>query len=489
MGVLVVFSFLAGVVTVLSPCILPVLPIILAGAVGGGRARPWGIITGFVASFTFFTLALSTLVRSTGLSGNVLRLVAVVLLALFGIFLLVPALQLFFDNLISRILPQQHSTSQGKGFWPGILVGISLGLVWTPCVGPIMAAVIALAASSDISLTAVFITLAYALGTAVPMLAIMFGGRRFLDRASWVKAHAGHIQRGFGLVMVLVAIVLYKDYDRTLQSLVLARFPNYGSGLTALENNSRVAKALGGLRGEDKGLQTGNSVGDRYPQAPELIPGGEWLNSQPLSLQSLRGKVVLVDFWTYTCINCIRTLPALNAWHERYADKGLVIIGVHTPEFEFEKDSGNVSRAIRDLGVKYPVVQDNNYATWNAYNNRYWPAKYFIDKGGRIRATHFGEGNEEESEKIIRSLLKEAGSSPGAYARSRSYSIDAQTPETYLGLDRTEGFSSPERLGQGTARYSRPQDLAVNSYAYEGEWSVASEYASPKAGARLDFHF
>lgn len=491
MLLLAAFSFLAGVVTILSPCIFPVLPIILTGAVTKGRRRPWGIVSGFVVSFAFFTLALATVVRSTGLSADALRLVSIVFLALFGLFLFIPRLQLLFENIANRFLPRQAG-NQGQGYRSGFLVGVSLGLLWTPCVGPIMAAVISLAATSSVNLASVLITLAYSAGTAFPMLGIMYGGRGLLNRFAAVKTHAGAIQRGFGVLMVIMALALYLGLDRSFQYWLLSHFPNYGAGLTALEKNTQVEKALGTLTKRPTHPLSGNSAElslDMYPSAPELIPGGQWFNSQPLTLQSLRGKVVLVDFWTYTCINCLRTLPYLKAWQESYADKGLVIIGVHTPEFEFEKNPDNVQRAVRDLGIKYPVVQDNAYATWQAYQNHYWPAKYFIDKDGRVRATHFGEGDYDASEGIIRRLLRETGSQPGAYVEKPAYSIDSQTPETYLGLARTAHFSSPEKLRSGWTQYTLPQQLDLNGYAYLGNWLANDEYSSPKSGAELAFRF
>ncbi|NTV30079.1 MAG: cytochrome c biogenesis protein DipZ [Candidatus Omnitrophica bacterium] len=489
MFVLGLFSFLAGVVTILSPCIIPVLPIILAGSAGRGRVKPWGVVTGFVTSFTFFTLTLSMIVKLTGLPADTMRVLAIVLLAVFGLFLCIPSLQVVYENVISRFWPKQGVANKGQGFWSGFLLGVSLGLIWTPCVGPIMAAVITLAAASAVSAAAVFITLAYALGTAVPMLVIMFGGRKLLDRIPWIKANAGIVQRSFGVVMVVMAVVLFKGYDRRLESWVVARFPTYGSGLTALENNEHVKHALDNLTGDERldGQDASESVA--IPLAPEIVTGGQWFNSPPLNLQALRGKVVVIDFWTYTCINCIRTLPELKAWHDRYAGLGLVIIGVHTPEFEFEKDPGNVAKAVRDFGLKYPVVQDNNYATWKAYRNQYWPAKYFIDRTGRIRSTHFGEGGEAESEAVIRKLLQEAGSRPGAYAGEHPYFVEAGTPETYLGLERTERFGSVEGLREGTGTYSMPSELKLNNYAYAGQWSVAKDHSSPISGARLDLHF
>ena len=483
---LAAFSFLAGVVTILSPCILPVLPVILTGAVGRGQAKPWGVMTGFVMSFTCFTLFIAFIIKWTGLPADTLRLCAIVLLGLFGLFLCIPALQAAFENGIAAFLPRQGASNKGKGFWSGALVGMSLGLIWTPCVGPIMAAVITLAATRAVSTSAVVITLAYALGAALPMLAIMRGGRKLLDRNPWIRVHALDIQRCFGVFMILAAVMLFQGYDRALQTFILERFPAYGRGLTLLENDDRVTTALKRFTAETKHDAAAVSAG---VPAPEIMAGGSWFNTLPLSLKGLRGKVVVIDFWTYTCINCIRTLPELKAWHERYADQGLVIIGVHTPEFEFEKSPGNVARAVTDFGLKYPVVQDNNYATWNAYGNRYWPAKYFIDSNGYIRGVHFGEGGEKESEAMIRRLLKEAGGYPGAYAQPHTYAIEAGTPETYLGMDRSERFGSLEMPRAGTARYSLPAVLKLNNYAYAGEWLLAGDHASAGLEARLDFHF
>ncbi len=490
MLILVVFAFAAGFVTILSPCVLPVLPILLSGSVGPGRARPLGIVAGFIASFTFFTLALSALVRLTGLSADALRLFSILMLALLGLFLVVPALQLGFEVFTAKLLPNRRGASVGSGFFPGLLTGFSLGLIWTPCVGPIMAAVIALAASSAVTLTAVFITGAYSLGTAVPMLLVMFGGRGLLHKTPWLKTHTVIIQKIFGIVMIVLAFSIYQGYDRTFQTWVLSRFPEYGAGLTAIEKNEHVDKALDSVVSRPAAAEPVKEEAlTQGPEAPEIIPGGQWFNTAPLKMQDLRGKVVLIDFWTYTCINCIRTLPYLNAWHERYSGKGLVIIGVHTPEFEFEKNPANVAKALASLGVKYPVVQDNDYATWNAYSNRYWPAKYFIDKEGRVRGSHFGEGDYDESEAMIRQLLEETGSSLGTYEKLPGYALEAQSPETYLGLNRTAGFASPEPLLPGTSHYTFPQTLPLNHYAYQGSWTAAQEFSAPGLKAEISFHF
>lgn len=225
--------------------------------------------------------------------------------------------------------------------------------------------------------------------------------------------------------------------------------------------------------------------------APEFIPGGVWFNSKPLTMAELRGKVVLVDFWTYTCINCIRTLPYLKTWHDKYKDKGLVIVGVHTPEFAFEKDPKNVETAIRDFGITYPVMQDNNYATWEAYNNRYWPAKYLVDKDGKIYYTHFGEGAYDQTEKTIQTLLSQIGQDvSGDIINNPAYSISAKTRETYLGYQRIEFLSSPERVQPNKpASYTVPTNVPKNTFALDGTWTVGDEYAIPVKGSSLVLHF
>lgn len=225
-------------------------------------------------------------------------------------------------------------------------------------------------------------------------------------------------------------------------------------------------------------------------KAPEFIAGGEWINSNPLTMKELRGRVVLLDFWTYTCINCIRTLPYLKTWHAKYRDKGFVIIGVHTPEFEFEKNPENVKKAIKDFDIEYPVMQDNNYATWNAYANRYWPAKYLIDKTGKIRYTHFGEGDYDETEKVIQKLLSEGGAEIKEEISNPTYSVTTHTPELYLGFRRIEALVSLERINNDNdSEYSIPQTVPSNAFAYGGTWNIGDERATPKQGSTLVLNF
>ena len=487
MTVLLAFAFLSGVITVLSPCILPLLPIVLSGSVGGGKARPFGVLAGFVVSFTVFTLTLSAIVQALGIPADAMRIVAVVLIVLFGVVMLVPRLRDGFEMLTSRIASRSKGNqpvtagagARRAGFWSGLVVGLSLGLVWTPCVGPIMASVITLALTQHVNGGAVFITLAYTLGTSIPMLAVMLGGRALLTRVPALTRNAVNIQKGFGVLMIIMGVAIGLGWDRQFQAAILRAFPNYGIGLTAIEKAPSVRVALktldSGAAAGGKGVSgSGGSSGEHifagamdatpqngvlgeYGLAPAFVTNGMWFNtegvvpmpgqpseggSMPLSLQSLRGKVVVVDFWTYSCVNCVRTLPYLKAWNDTYRSRGLVIIGVHTPEFEFEKKSANVARAIKDLGVDWPVVQDNDYSEWNAYSNQYWPAHYFIDAKGHVRYFHFGEGEYDVSERVIQALLKEAGTNVGGIVSKPAPEIDARTPETYLGYGRGRGFAS-----------------------------------------------
>ncbi len=499
MIILILFSFIAGIITVLSPCILPILPIILTSTIGGvntGKSRPMGVVIGFILSFTFFTLFLSSIVRVSGIPAETLRFVSVLVVAGFGISLLVPRFQVLVERLFSRLAGFMPKTQGKTGFGGGILIGLSVGLLWTPCVGPILASVISLAITGTVTFDAFLITLAYSLGTAIPMFLIMLGGQNTLRRVPWLLSNLGHIQKLFGVLMILTAVGIFFNVDRTFQTFVLNAFPQYGTGLTSFEDNELIRKQLDKNSGnevkkDDIGKPLYNMTVPKGPKAPEIVPGGIWFNSTPLTIAELKGKVVLIDFWTYSCINCQRTLPYLRDWNKKYKDKGLVIIGVHSPEFEFEKSPKNVSQAISDFQLTYPVVQDNDFATWRAYKNRYWPAKYFIDTEGYIRFTHFGEGAYDESEKIIQELLKEAGATDiTTDVNNPSYTINANTPEIYLGYGRIEHFASPEIIKKNALEtYTKPNNLGNNEIAYEGSWNIMEEYANPQKGAILHLNF
>jgi len=495
MALLLAFAFLAGIVTVLSPCILPVLPVVLSGSVGGGKSRPWGIIAGFIASFTVFTLTLSAITRALGIPADFMRYVAAATVLLFGLVMVVPLLKEGFSGIASslaaRFGKQAAPGAPKKGFLSGFTLGISLGLVWTPCVGPIMASVISLSLSGETDAGSALITLAYSAGTAVPLFLIMKGGRGLLNRFSFLSANADKVQKVFGGLMVFTAVALFTGADRSFQTWLLDVFPSYGSGLTAIEERDSVRKALESRAGADKPAIpdfSGAASSD-----PLSLGSGVWINSPPSASADLRGKVVLVDFWTYSCINCVRTLPYLRAWHERYASAGLVIIGVHSPEFAFERSETNVRKAAADLGVTWPVVMDNDFGIWNAYSNRYWPAHYLYGRDGKLVQSHFGEGAYEETEKLIQKLLGVSGpassaliggSVPVAVARDRS-------PETYLGYGRMERFASAEAAAENRKmRYTLPaKGLESDAWAFEGEWFIGYESAAAEASSSLYYRF
>jgi cytochrome c biogenesis protein CcdA/thiol-disulfide isomerase/thioredoxin len=523
MIVLLVFAFVSGVITILSPCILPVLPIVLSGGVGGGKARPFGVLAGFVVSFTGFTLALSALVQALGIPVDALRIAAVVLIILFGLVMLVPWLRDRFELAASRIArrPGAASAAPGaapggrRGFWSGVVVGLSLGLIWTPCVGPIMASVISLALTQHVDSGSVFITLAYTLGTSLPMLGVMLGGRTLLNRVPALTRNAAAIQKGFGILMIAVGVAIGLGWDRQFQGFVLRALPGYGSGLTVIEQSAPVKAALKSrnpaagtvaMKGTAATFQAPetppeNGVLGDYGAAPDFVATGTWFNTEglsagagqtsqggtmPLTLASLRGKVVLVDFWTYSCVNCVRTLPYLRAWYDAYQDKGLVIVGVHTPEFEFEKNTANVARAIHDLGVTWPVVQDNDYAEWTAYANQYWPAHYFIDAKGRVRYFHFGEGEYDVSEKVIQELLTEAGAHVGGIVSRPDRELESHTPETYLGYDRGRGFASAVvPVADAPVEYHPARRPANGEWNLDGTWTITAQYVVPEASGTL----
>lgn len=508
MIILLVFSFLAGIVTVLSPCILPILPIVLSGAVGGHK-KPLGIVLGFVISFTFFTLFLTSIVRVLGVPGDLLRSLSIIVIGGFGVSLLIPGFQAITENVFAKFSQYFPRSSGREGFLGGVIIGLSIGLLWTPCVGPILASVISLALSGTVNSQAILLTFSYSLGTSIPMLLIIYGGQKVIDKVPFLAKNTPAIQKGFGILMIITAVSIYFNFDRRFQSYILDKFPGYGAGLTKIEESSVVfdnLKLLNNINSNEpgnNGQPMNNFLDNKFITAPEIIPGGTWFNTSEASiknlpelskkgeaLKSLRGKVVLVDFWTYTCINCIRTLPYLRDWHEKYKDYGLVIIGVHTPEFEFEKSAENVQKSISDFGLNYPIVQDNNYETWKAYANRYWPAKYLVDKEGKIRYTHFGEGEYDETEEVIQKLLEENGEKINLKIDNPDYKISTKTPELYLGYERMGYFSDPKQISPDTKKkYVLPNELALHHFSFGGEWVVGEESSGAFTGSSLVLAF
>ena len=484
MTLLLLFAFVAGAGTAISPCVLPVLPALLSAGATGGRRRPLAIVLGLATTFAITVAGFASVVDGVGLGDGALRSIAVVVLAGFGVTLLAPRLLDRLEAPLSR-LARFGPRSGGDGFWSGLGVGAALGLVYAPCAGPILAAVISVGAASG---TSVAIAIAYSAGSAVVLLALMLGGRRLLDHA-----RGPLLQRALGVVMLLTAFAVATDADVRFQTALADHFPSVVVNPTgSLERSGAVEKRLAELRGEGRFAPSAHaaSKGETLPvlgRAPDFTGNDRWFNSRPLTLAGLRGRVVLVDFWTYTCINCIRTFPYLRAWDAAYRERGLTIVGVHTPEFTFERDAGNVRDAIAQSRLRYPVAQDNGYQTWNAWGNRYWPAKYLIDAKGRVRYVHFGEGDDDETEAAIRSLLEEAGAERlGGDAKVGATETVGRhaTPETYLGSARADGWQP--KLRDGARTYTAPPSLRPSRFALDGTWKIDSESAEAVRGASLE---
>src|SRR6185369_839423 len=369
----------------------------------------------------------------------------VVVIAALGLMLVVPRLGVWVDLAISRMSNAfGGKTVQGSGFLPGFLTGLALGVVWSPCAGPILATIAALSATGQVNLDVILVTLAYVIGVGVPLFAFAYGGQRFVGKARGLSKYTGKIQQVFGVVMILAALAILNNYDQKFQLFVLDRFPILGTAINGFENSDPVIKRLNLLKGtKQQSVSDSSGLLNANSPAPDFVGITKWLNTdKPLSINDLKGKVVLVDFWTYTCINCIRTLPHVTSWYNKYKDQGFVVIGVHTPEFAFEKEPPNVAHAIEMYNIHYPVAQDNDYATWNNFSNQYWPAEYLIDATGTIRCTHFGEGEYPEMEQAIQLLLKEAGNK----VTKKLDDMPDQTPggslspETYVGANRMQYY-------------------------------------------------
>lgn len=480
------FAFVAGAGTALSPCVLPVLPALLSAGATGGRRRPVGIAVGLATTFAVTIVGLATVIDGVGLGPGATRTLAVVVLIAFGIVMAVPALAARVEAPLAR-LSRLGPRSAGDGFASGLLVGGALGFVYAPCAGPILAAVIAVGAASS---RTVPVGLAFATGSALVLLVLAYGGRALAGR---VRGPALH--RALALVLVLTGVAMATNLDVRFQSAIADHLPAALVNPThSLETSRAVAGRLDDLRAPSRFAVASARPGPptRLPElgvAPDFRGTQRWFNTpgaRPLSLEALRGRVVLVDFWTYTCINCLRTLPYLEAWDKRYRPEGLRIVGVHSPEFPFEKNAENVASAIEREGIRYPVAQDNDMATWDAWGNQYWPAEYLIDAKGQVRHVHFGEGEYDKTEAAIRALLQEAdGRSPGAMATPRAMATPTAraTPETYLGLARDEGFRTP--LAAGTRTYKAPGHLNASQFALDGRWHLDDEAATAVRDAEI----
>ncbi|OGK08517.1 hypothetical protein A2767_05465 [Candidatus Roizmanbacteria bacterium RIFCSPHIGHO2_01_FULL_35_10] len=483
---LLFFAFISGLVTILAPCIWPLLPIVLSSTTAGGKSKPLGITLGIVTSFAFFTLTISYIVKIIPFDPNILRLFAVLVIGFLGLTLIVPKLTQIIEGWVSRFSARHYPVPgytkiKDQGFRGGLITGLALGVVWSPCAGPILATIATLAATQSVNLGIILVTLVYVIGVGIPLFAFATLGSEFFSKSRVLSPYTGQIQKVFGVIMILTALAIFTNYDKTIQVKLLDLFPSYSNFLFKLESNQSVKQQLNILKGKKEMpkeapmnksiiMITPSSSLPNLGPAPEFTGIYKWLNvDKPLTIKGLKGKVVLIDFWTYTCINCIRTLPFVTSWYEKYKDKGFAVIGVHTPEFEFEKNTKNVLGAIKQYKINYPVAQDNDYKTWNAYDNHYWPAKYLIDTNGNIRYTHFGEGDYEETEMHIKTLLKEAGEQVDeATIKLEDQSPRMRmTPETYLGSARRE----------------------VGTFNLQGKWDVQDEYSSSSKGSVLEINF
>lgn len=493
---LLILSYLAGVLTIISPCILPVLPFVFARAgqpfIRSGLPLLLGMAVTFAGVATLAAVGGSWAVQANSLG----RAVALLILGLFGLLLVFPALADRATRPIvglgARITEAAGPERTGASFWPSLLLGIATGLLWAPCAGPILGLVLTGAALQGATIGTSLLLLAYAAGAATSLaFALLIGGRVFAAMKRSIRV-GEWFRRSLGALVLLAVAAIALGLDTgLLTKLSLA-------GTSTVEQ-----RLLDSLRPDDRSEQT-STLGDGplgfEGELASLSGATAWLNSPPLSREALRGKVVLVDFWTYSCINCLRTLPYVRAWEAKYRAAGLVVIGVHAPEFAFERDPENVAKAVRDLGVTYPVALDNNHAIWRGFNNSYWPAHYFIDARGRIRYHHFGEGNYAESEKVIQRLLAENGRAVGdmrtVTVRTKGASAaaswnDVRSAETYLGHLRAERFASPGGFVRDTGHeYVAPPRLPLNAWALAGRWLVGSEYATAQStGARIVYRF
>lgn len=472
MSILLIFAFISGLVTIAAPCVWPLLPVILSSTATGGKSKPLGITLGVMISFAFFTLTLSYIVKVIPFDPNSLRLFAVAVLVILGLTLVIPQLSLILEGFVSRLSSKFGiAGSNSSGFGSGFITGFFLGIIWSPCAGPILATIATLAATQTVNVKIILVTFSYVLGIGIPLFIFAFLGNVVFSKVKGLSKFTPLIQQFFGVVLIISALMILFNLDKALQLKLLNLFPSYSHYLTLLETQPQVQNQLKSL--------TGKQLDFDINAAPDFVGISKWLNTdKPLSLKDLKGKVVLVDFWTYTCINCLRTLPFVTSWYDKYKDRGFVVVGVHTPEFEFEKKTENVEMAIKQHKINYPVAQDNDYKTWRAYQNQYWPAEYLIDAKGQIRRTHFGEGEYDETEKAIQDLLKEAGQEANMPLSDMPDQTPKNklTPETYLGLTRAE-------------RSSKKTPLPLHNWSLNGDWDVQEEYVISGSNSSLDFNF
>jgi cytochrome c biogenesis protein CcdA/thiol-disulfide isomerase/thioredoxin len=488
--ILFLLAYLGGVLTIVSPCILPVIPFVLARAdrpfLRNGLPMLVGMALAFAVVATLASVAGGWVVSANQYG----RIAALTLLAIFGVTLLFPEIA---DRLMrplvavgARLSQSADQAGQGSILAP-LLLGVATGFLWAPCAGPVLGLILTGAALQGASVKTTLLLLTYAAGAATSLaLALVVGGRVFAAMKRSIGA-GEWIRRGLGAAVLAAIVAIAFGFDTGfLTNVSVASTTSLEQGLLdRLHPRANTAAMSGPSMMRAKPANEAGELPVEGP-APSLAGAVEWLNSKPLTTEELKGKVVLVDFWTYSCINCLRAIPYVRAWAEKYRDHGLVVIGVHAPEFAFERNIDNVKKAIVTLGINYPVAVDNDYKIWRAFENEYWPAHYFIDAKGQIRHHHFGEGEYDESERVIQKLLAEAGdrnvpdgivavNASGAEAASAK--ADVGSPETYLGYDRIEHFVSPGGVVQDTSHVYAAGTPQLNDWSLTGNWTISGERA------------
>jgi cytochrome c biogenesis protein CcdA/thiol-disulfide isomerase/thioredoxin len=507
---LALIGLLGGLITGISPCILPVLPVIFfAGTQSSGTqsaddgavavktkpevGRPYRVIGGLVLSFSLVTLVGSALLSLLHLPQDAIRWIALAALMAIGFGLIFPRFEQLLERPFARI-PQKQITTRAGGFG----LGLALGVLYVPCAGPVLAAIVVAGATANIGLPVVVLTVAFALGTAVPLLFFALAGQRVTQRISAFRRRQRQIRVTAGIVTLLLAVALVFNVPAALQRAI----PDYTSSLQKkVGGDEHLQQKLGGIvNDQNKELAnctSGSTKLQNCGSAPDLKGITAWLNTpgdKPIDLKALRGKVVLIDFWAYSCINCQRAIPHVEGWYKAYHDDGFEVIGVHTPEYAFEKVTGNVRKGAADLGITYPIAQDNDYSTWTNYRNSYWPAEYLIDASGVVRHINFGEGDYDGTETLIRQLISNARPGvvlpPAVDAPDTTPRVD-MTPETYFGVGKVVNYAGGGAYDEGQSNFTFPATLPNDTFALQGPWALDYQGATADSDAssiKLNYH-
>src|SRR5271156_2152339 len=496
--ILYFLAFVGGVLTIVSPCILPVLPFVFSGADQPFRRSGLPLLVGMAATFAVVA-GVATYAGAWVVQANQIgRLLAIVVFAVLGLALLFPNLAEYLTRPLVRLggRVQGQNTTEAPSVWRSLVLGMSTGLLWAPCAGPILGLILTGAAIQGPSAHTTFLLVSFAAGAASSLAVALLAGNKVFALMKKSLGAEEWIRRGLGAGVLVGVVTIALGWDTgILRRLSLSSTSGIEQKLIDRLRPVTFAKAIEPNAAKPETVQLGHEG-----SFPSLGGAVKWLNSPPLTREQLKGKVVLVDFWTYSCINCLRSIPYVEAWSEKYKNDGLVVIGVHTPEFAFEKDPKNVEKAVADLKITYPVAIDSNYAIWKAFNNQYWPAHYFIDASGSIRYHHFGEGKYDESEQVIQQLLKEKNSSlnasgfvqvnPSGSEAAPDFS-NVGSPETYVGYDRAQNYASPQKIKQDKPQlYTAPARLTVNQWGLVGSWNVSGEHAQLAAApGKVIFRF